>query len=70
MVAYQELFSIQRPKQEVPAASTEVRPSNRYSPEMFRGGIVFKAPRLLYHSTLVVKAIKKTNRYSPEEGTT
>ena len=26
----------------------------------FRGGLVFKAPRLLYHSTLGLRVIKKT----------
>ena len=39
------------------------------SVKRLRGGLVFKAHRLLYHSTLVLRVIKKKKKKS-EEGTT
>ena len=30
--------------------------------ERFRGGLIFKAPRLLYHSTLDLRVIKKKKK--------
>jgi len=36
------------------AAACEISPRRRFAPLRFRGGLVFKAHRLLYHSTLSV----------------
>ena len=35
---------------------------------MIRGGLVFKAHRLLYHSTLGLRVIKKKKKHHPERG--
>ena len=35
-----------------------------YPPALFRGGLVFKAHRLVYHSTLGVRVIKKKKKKS------
>ena len=43
-------------------AARDTRPASGRSALQFRGGLVFKARRLLYHSTLGSRVIKKKRR--------
>ena len=48
----------------VPRYATEVGPLRR-NVKRFLGGLVFKAHRLLYHSTLGLRIIKKKKKVGP-----
>ena len=52
----------------VPLYDEEMAGGSRESPNVkqFRGGFVFEAHRLLYHSTLSLRVIKKRRRRVPD----